>query len=63
MFLRFILFKKDYDENEMKLQKEEVENIYWFPEEKVNELCDNGTFKTSHIEAFKILSEKLSGKY
>ena len=32
-------------------------------EEKVNELCDNGTFKTSHIEAFKILLEKLPGKY
>ncbi len=62
-FYDLYYLKKDYDENEMKLQKEEVENIYWFPEEKVNELCDNGTFKTSHIEAFKILLKKLSGKY
>ena len=50
-FYDLYYLKKDYDENEMKLQKEEVE------------LCDNGTFKTSHIEAFKILLEKLPGKY
>ena len=47
----------------MLLQKEEVDKIYWFPEEKVNELCDNGEFKESHIEAYKILMKKINGKY
>ena len=47
----------------MLLQKEEVEKVYWFPEEKVKELCSKGEFKESHIEAFEILMKKINGKY
>ena len=45
------------------LQKEEVDKVYWLPEDKVNELCDKGVFKESHIEAYKILMKKINGKY
>ena len=62
-FYDLYYLKKDYKKEMMLLQKEEVERVYWFPEEKVNELCDNGEFKESHIEAFKILMKKINGKY
>ena len=47
----------------MLLQKEEVDKVYWFSEEKIDELCKNGEFKESHIEAYKILMKKINGKY
>ena len=62
-FYDLYYLKKDYKKEMMLLQKEEVERVYWFPEEKVNELCDSGEFKESHIEAFKILMKKINGKY
>lgn len=62
-FYDLYYLKKDCEEEKMLLQKEEVENVYWFPERKVNELCENGEFKNSHIEAYKILMKKINGKY
>ena len=62
-FYDLYYLKKDYEKENMLLQKEEVDKVYWFSEEKVNELCENGEFKESHIEAYKILMEKINGKY
>ena len=62
-FYDLYYLKKDYKEENMLLQKEEVDKVYWFSEEKINELCNNGEFKESHIEAFKILMKKINGKY
>ena len=62
-FYDLYYLKKDYEKEKMLLQKEEVEKVYWFPEEKVKELCNNGEFKESHIEAFEILMKKINGKY
>ena len=62
-FYDLYYLKKDYEKEKMLLQKEEVDKVYWFPEEKVNELCDKGVFKESHIEAYKILMKKINGKY
>ena len=57
-FYDLYYLKKDYEKENMLLQKEEVDKVYWFSEEKINELCENGEFKESHIEAYKILMEK-----
>ena len=57
-FYDLYYLKKDYEKENMLLQNEEVDKVYWFSEEKVNELCENGEFKESHIEAFEILMEK-----
>ena len=62
-FYDLYYLKKDYEKENMLLQKEEVDKVYWFSEEKINELCENGEFKESHIEAYKILMEKINGKY
>lgn len=58
-FYDLYYLKKDYEKENMLLQKEEVDKVYWFSEEKVNELCENGEFKESHIEAYKILMENI----
>ena len=62
-FYDLYYLKKDYEKENMLLQNEEVDKVYWFSEEKVNELCENGEFKESHIEAYKILMKKINGKY
>lgn len=62
-FYDLYYLKKDYKKEKMLLQKEEVEKVYWFPLEKVKELCNDGKFKESHIEAFEILMKKINGKY
>lgn len=62
-FYDLYYLKKDYEKENMLLQKEEVDKVYWFSEEKINKLCENGEFKESHIEAYKILMEKINGKY
>ena len=62
-FYDLYYLKKDYKKEKMLLQKEEVEKVYWFPEEKVKKLCIRGKFKESHIEAFEILMKKINGKY
>ena len=62
-FYDLYYLKKDYEEDKMLLQKEELEKVYWLPEKKVKELCKNGEFKESHIEAFEILMKKINGKY
>ena len=62
-FYDLYYLKKDYKKEMMLLQKEEVEKVYWLPEEKIKELCNRGEFKESHIEAFEILMKKINGKY
>ena len=62
-FYDLYYLKKDYNEENMLLQKEEVDKVYWLTENKVNELCNDGKFKESHIEAYKILMKKINGKY
>lgn len=62
-FYDLYYLKKDYQKENMQLQKDEVDKVYWFPENKIKELCSNGEFKKSHIEAFEILMKKINGKY
>ena len=62
-FYDLYYLQKDYEKEDMLLQKEEVDKVYWFSEEKIDELCKNGEFKESHIEAYKILMKKINGKY
>ena len=57
-FYDLYYLKKDYKTEKMLLQREEVEQVYWFSKEKVKELCDNGEFKEIHIEAYEILMKK-----
>lgn len=58
-FYDLFYLQNDYDISEMKLQKEEVENVKWLSEDEVRTLCSNNDFKTSHIEAFEIIMNKL----
>ena len=62
-FYDLYYLQKDYEKEDMLLQKEEVDKVYWFSEEKIDELCKNGEFKESHIEAYKIFMKKINGKY
>ena len=62
-FYDLYYLQKDYEKEDMLLQKEEVDKVYWFSEEKIDELCKNGEFKESHIEAYEILMKKINGKY
>ena len=41
--------------NKLKLQKEEVESVEWFSEEKIKELMKQGKFFKNHYEEFENL--------
>ena len=58
-FYDLFYLQNDYDISEMVLQKEEVEEVKWLPEEEVRTLCSNNNFKQSHIEAFEIIMSKV----
>ena len=58
-FYDLFYLQNDYDISKMNLQKEEVEEVKWLTEKEVETLCSNNNFKTSHIEAYKVIMEKL----
>lgn len=58
-FYDLFYLQSDYDISEMKLQKEEVEEVKWLTEKEVETLCSNNNFKTSHIEAYEVIMKKL----
>lgn len=58
-FYDLFYLQNDYDISEMKLQKEEVEEVKWLTEKEVETLCSNNNFKTSHIEAYEVIMKKL----
>lgn len=59
-FYDLFYLQKDYDISEMNLQEEEVEDVKWLSEKEVRSLCSNNNFKTSHIEAFEIIMNKIN---
>ena len=58
-FYDLFYLQNDYDISKMNLQKEEVEEVKWLSEDEVRALCSNNNFKTSHIEAFEIIMNKI----
>ena len=58
-FYDLFYLQNNYDISEMKLQKEEVEEVKWLTKKEVETLCSNNNFKTSHIGAFEIIMKKL----
>lgn len=58
-FYDLFYLQNDYDISKMNLQKEEVEDVKWLSEDEVRALCSNNNFKTSHIEAFEIIMNKI----
>lgn len=59
VFYDLFYLQNNYEISEMKLQKEEVEDVKWLTKKEVETLCSNNNFKTSHIEAFEIIMKKL----
>lgn len=58
-FYDLFYLQNGYDISKMNLQKEEVEEVKWLSEDEVRALCSNNNFKTSHIEAFEIIMNKI----
>ena len=56
-FYDLYYLKKDYEEDKMLLQKEEVENVYWYTIEEINSLILKNEFYDKQIEAFKIFEK------
>ena len=44
--------KKDFDIEDLVLQKEEVEFVEWYSIEKINQLAEDGVFLENHLEEF-----------
>lgn len=58
-FYDLYYLKKDYNIADMKLQKEEVENVMWLSEKDIKKLCSKNVFKKEHIDAYEIINRKL----
>ena len=52
-FCDVYLLEKDIDINNLKLQKEEVENVYWLNKEEILNLINEEKFRKGNIESFK----------
>lgn len=52
-FCDVYLLEKDIDINNLKLQKEEVEDVYWLSKEEISNLINEGKFRKGNIESFK----------
>lgn len=49
--------QKEIDVSKVFLQKEEVENVYWYTLEEINNLIQENEFYDKQIEAFKIFEK------
>ena len=49
--------QKEIDLSKLTLQKEEVEDIYWYTIEEINNLIQKNKFYDKQIEAFKIFEK------
>lgn len=58
-FYDLYYLQKDYSIADMKLQKEEVENVMWLSEKDIKKLCSENKFKEEHIDAYEIITKKL----
>ena len=45
--------KKDYNINDLKLQKEEVDHVEWLSQDEIQSLIDNNTLRKSNCLSFK----------
>lgn len=52
VFFDLYYLKKDFDIEDLVLQKEEVEFVEWYSIEKINQLAKNGLFLENHLEEF-----------
>lgn len=52
-------YKDNIDINNLVLQKEEVENVYWLSKDEIEDLIDKDLLRTSNIELFRIVNEYL----
>ena len=59
-FYDFYILRKNFDTNNFKLQKEEVEAAKWFSIFETNDLIKKNEFFEKHIEAFDIIKKYLS---
>lgn len=50
VFFDIYYLKKDFDINNLVLQKEEVESVYWYSISEIKELIEDGVFKENHAE-------------
>ena len=53
----FYYIQKEIELQNLVLQKEEVENVYWFTIEEINNLIQKNEFYDKQIEAFKIFEK------
>lgn len=44
--------KRDFDVDDLVLQKDEVEFVEWYSTEKINQLAKDGLFLENHLEEF-----------
>ena len=49
--------EKDIELHDLKLQKEEVENVYWYTIDEINKLIQKQEFYLKQIEALKIFEK------
>ena len=49
--------QKEIELSELTLQKEEVENVYWYTIEEINNLIQRNKFYDKQIEAFQIFEK------
>ena len=52
VFFDIYYLKKDFDIEDLVLQKEEVEFVEWYSIEKINQLAKDGLFLKNHLEEF-----------
>lgn len=52
VFFDVYYLKKDFDIEDLVLQKEEVEFVEWYSVEKINQLAKEGGFLENHLEEF-----------
>ena len=55
--------QKEIDLSELTLQKEEVENVYWYTIEEINNLIQRNEFYDKQIEAFKIFEKYIKEEF
>ena len=55
--------QKEIDLSELTLQKEEVENVYWYTIEEINNLIQRNEFYNKQIEAFKIFEKYIKEEF
>lgn len=59
-FVDMYYLNKDIELNEIFLQEEEVESIYWMSREEIENKINNKEFLLSHIEFYNYLLEYLN---